>query len=119
MVTFKTSVRFKRLTPGLMRIVTVLYQIDDEAARGAAALAWLPDDLVVTSVNDSKHSTNSPHYRDVALDLRSHNVPEHRREDLRLQLAARLGPQFTVLLEDLGTPNEHFHLQVKKGTTYP
>jgi hypothetical protein len=37
---------------------------------------------------------------------------------LRRAVEEVLGPQFRALLEAEGTPNEHIHVQVKKGRTY-
>jgi hypothetical protein len=112
-VTFTATVRLKRLTPALKTILDVLYALDGSAA-------WFPPDLVVTSVNDSKHRSGSRHYVDEAVDVRSHNfASQGDRISFRELLANRLGPRFTVLLEDEGLPNEHFHIQPKKGTTFP
>jgi hypothetical protein len=36
-----------------------------------------------------------------------------------MTVQARLGPKFAVLFEDKDTGNEHFHIQVRKGGTYP
>lgn len=113
MVTFKDSVRLRRLTPALKRILDVLFDID-------GSTPWLPPDLVVTSLNDSTHGEHSRHYTDEAADVRTHNfaaaADAHTFRDL---LAHRLGQRFTVLLEDEGRPNEHVHIQPLKGTVYP
>lgn len=113
MVTFTPTVRLRRLTPALKTILDVLYTLDGSAP-------WLPTDLVVTSLNDAKHATGSRHFTDEAADVRSHSFasPGDRRA-FRELLADRLGPRFTVLLEDEGRPNEHVHIQPKKGTTFP
>lgn len=113
MLTFTPTVRLKRLTPALKTILDVLYALDGSAA-------WFPPDLVVTSLNDSKHGTGSRHFVDEAADVRSHSFASAvDRRAFRELLANRLGPRFTVLLEDEGLPNEHFHIQPKKGTTFP
>lgn len=113
MVTFTPTVRIRRLTPALKTILDTLYTVDGSAP-------WLPPDLVVTSLNDSTHGIGSRHYDDEAADVRSHtfHTPADRVA-FRELLAERLGARFTVLLEDEGRPNEHFHIQPKKGTTYP
>lgn len=110
MVTFKPSARLRRLTPALKRMLDVLCELD-------GSQSWLPPDLVITSINDSQHGVGSRHYTDEAMDLRTHDVAD--RHAFHALLAERLGPRFTVLLEDEGQPNEHVHIQPKKGTTYP
>ena len=109
MVLFKPSVRFKRLTPALLRILTVLFDLDN--TRYAVIEGGIPEDLVVTSVNDSKHMQGSRHYTDEAVDLRTHNFPSKAsRRAFRDLLKDRL-PGFDVILEAEGTANEHIHIE--------
>lgn len=114
MVMFKSTVRLKRLTPALLTMLNALYAADLEKLVGQ------PEDLVITSGNDSTHAANSRHYTDEALDVRSKTfINEATKEQFRVTLEANLGPQFRVLHESNGTPNEHYHIQVKKGQTFP
>ncbi len=122
MITFKSSVRLHRLTPALKVILDHLWAVDT----GGVGFVWgdqewpLPADLVVTSINDGPHMKGSRHYTDEALDLRTHNFASRStRRAFRAYFADRIGPRFTVLLENEGTPDEHIHIQPKKGTTYP
>lgn len=114
MIHFKDSVRIKVLTPALRHIIIVLDNLN------AQAIPNYPVNWTITSINDSKHMAGSKHYINQAVDLRSKNFGS---KVLKLEFVERLsfalGPQFTVLYENAGTPNEHFHIQVKKGTTYP
>lgn len=116
-VSFKDSVRFKKWTPALSRILEVLHQLQNSGK-------WVPD-LVVTSVNDSAHSKTplSRHYTDEAVDIRTHNfTSEQDTLDFIKMLTALLDrdkDKFTVIYENVGTPNEHIHVQVKKGKKYP
>ncbi len=113
----KDDVRFRAFTPGLVRILSAL---DSIALSGPALVPGLPDELVITSANDSTHGPSSRHYKDEALDVRSRTFPNQASKDLfRMTLQSRLGPKFTVLLEGEHTANEHFHVQVKKGGTFP
>lgn len=110
MVRFKEGARVHVLTPALLRIFTVVVQAD----------AYFPEDMVITSVNDSTaHRPDSAHYRDEAIDLRCNDRPHHVDLDLLRFLEGTLGPKFTVLYEAAGTPNEHIHIQLKKGRTWP
>lgn len=113
----KEGVVFRRFTPGLLRILDALSSI---ALSGRALVPGMPDDLVITSANDSTHLPSSRHYRDEALDVRSKSFTTRAAKDIfAMTLRARLGPKFTVLFESEGTEHEHFHVQVRKGGTYP
>lgn len=109
---FKSNVRFKRWTKALNEMITASDIIMNR-------YEWIPE-LIITSVNDSVHNKNSRHYKDEAIDIRSKNF-KNLQDKLMFKsaLADELGPKFTVLLEGLDTPNEHFHVQVKKGETFP
>ena len=110
-VACKTSVRLKALTPALLRLLRGVYAVAEQAAD-------VPT-VVITSINDSMHSTSSRHYTDEAIDLRSKNFPTlTAKAAFAANLRAELGPAFTVLFEGAGTDNEHWHLQPRKGTTY-
>ncbi len=112
MLACKDTVRFKRFTPALVRLLTVLADLVDMSAAS-------PDPLVITSAHDSQHDPHSRHYTDEALDLRVHDFPDATAvTTFRMQLESRLGPQFTVLFEDEGGPNAHLHVQVKKDHVY-
>lgn len=112
MLTCKDTVRFKRFTPALLQMLAVLGAL-------AATYSAAPDPLVITSANDSTHDPHSRHYTDEALDLRTHNfMSPTARHLFQTALIARLGPQFTVLLENEGGPEEHLHVQVRRGMTY-
>lgn len=109
----KPGVRFKGFGPAMMRLLTAL---TDLAEYGTG----LPEQLVITSANDSTHSPRSRHYRNEAIDIRSRNFPTRKAKRAFREMYERaLGPKFRVLFEGDGTPNEHFHAQVKKGQRYP
>ncbi len=111
MLECKETVRFKRFTPAMLRMLAVLGDLADADVT--------PKPLVITSANDSNHAKDSHHYSDEALDLRTHNFASQGAViRFKLLLEKRLGPQFTVMFEDEGTPNEHLHCQVRKGLTY-
>ncbi len=117
MIIFKSTVRILHYSPALHYMLTRLLDYDDYYPNGA------PLELVVTSINDSSHGVDSKHYKDMAIDLRSKNFPNSLKQDFVEKFAHHLnilskGTRYTVLLEGLGTANEHFHIQVAKGTTY-
>ena len=110
-VKVKEGVEFTRIAPGGFRLLE--------------AIAWTAlntrIDLTITSACDGAHSgPDDPHHRGEAYDLRSHDMLPHQKQDVLQTLGAALeANRFYCFLEAEGTPNEHFHLQVKKGTTYP
>jgi len=111
-VTCKVSVRFKGFTRGLIRILAgVLVVAERTKIR----------EIVVTSANDGRHSQRprSRHYTNEALDIRSRNFKTDAARQLFLRrLRRELGIAFYVAYEHGGKPSAHFHVQVRRGTTY-
>lgn len=111
-IQFKESVRIKAWTPGLSEIMNYLESIQNR-------FDWIPE-LTITSCNDSVHLPNSQHYKDMAIDIRSHNfVDLTAKENFITMLQGGLGPKFLVLFESVGTDNEHIHVQQVRGVTFP
>ena len=103
-ITFKdASVKANKIRPEIF------------SAIATAADVWEnygADELVVTSLNDGSHRQGSYHYTGDAVDIRSKNLPSSAaKRNARDLLAARLGKDFDVILEDLGGPNEHVHIE--------
>ena len=96
MLSLKTNCRIKDLSPQAMLGITIC----------SSVYAAHDYDCVVTSINDSRHMTNSLHYRGYAFDLRIWMIPEEMRESFAAELAAALGPEFDVVLED-----DHIHVE--------
>lgn len=119
-VTFKNNCRFKRITPALIHFLHCIHEVQNKHD-------WLPN-LVITSANDSNHVENSRHYLDEAWDIRTHYfVSLMEKEKFMAALSLYLNHSdrclregaFYVSLHSPNTPNEHIHVQVKKGQTYP
>lgn len=110
-ILFKANCRIKELTPFLLRVFDVLDWM------GVARKIPVKE-LTITSIYDGVHSKNSKHYTGNAVDVRSKNFPSSsaKREFMALleEELDNYGFAHTVLLEDEGKPNEHFHVQVKK-----
>lgn len=107
------GVYFDVLTPGLVMMFAAIVSIHKNK------IIKQPIDLVITALKNGVHSTNSRHYTNEAIDLRSKNFPTDESKLLFCEkLQSFLGPEFTVLMEDAGKPNEHFHIQVKKGLKF-
>lgn len=67
-------------------------------------------ECVITAGTDGKHMEKSLHYVGKALDLRTNNVPG-RALQLKVELQQALGKDYDVVLEAVGTPNEHCHVE--------
>ena len=110
MISCKESVRLKVLSKEILHIFDVLYSLNQEQIPNYAI------DWFITSINDSKHKEDSKHYINKAVDLRSHNFDNQlNKMEFKERLTFALGKDYTVLLEDIETANEHFHIQIRKG----
>ena len=73
-------------------------------------------EMVITSVNDGTHGKNSLHAIGHAFDIRVHNLQATKEEienlalDILEALGGPVGP-FDVVVESLGTPNAHIHIE--------
>ncbi len=72
---------------------------------------------IITSANDfSGHASNSAHYVGAAVDLRIKDIGSlNTRENLVKVVKMRLDDRFTILHEDIGSENEHLHVQLRRG----
>jgi hypothetical protein len=107
----KNGVEFTTIAPGGFRILAAL----DQAAKLSTVDLW------ITSACDGEHSGPAdPHPKGEAYDVRTHDLEPARKNGLVKFVMSILGfERFYGFLEDAGTPNEHAHFQVKKGTEYP
>jgi hypothetical protein len=68
----------------------------------------------ITSANDfGCHARFSKHYMNLALDFRMRDVPKENRGELVSAIKKALGERFFVLWEDVGTLNEHLHVELR------
>ena len=105
---WKNSVRFDDLHAAM---VFAAMRIDAIYANFGVDQCW------ITSANDSAHAAKSKHYDGRALDFRTKNVSGNVVGTLTNAIREALGPQYTVILEDLSRPNEHIHVQYN-GSAY-
>jgi hypothetical protein len=98
----KPGVRLGRMQP---HVVLIIVAVND--------IFWsLGLECVITSIDDSVHSANSLHYKGLAIDFRTHYAQLNGKEqELCNSVKHALGPEFDVVLEGLGTPNEHLHVE--------
>jgi len=64
------------------------------------------EELVITSITDSRHSKNSRHYIGLAADLRTRYFDKPTALRVANELKTELGDEFFVLLE-----STHVHIQ--------
>lgn len=98
---WEDTVKFDKLHPAMVLAALRV----DAIISPLGVVCW------ITSANDRVHMTNSKHYEGKALDFRTHAIPQDRKKELLPIVKSALGPQFTVLFEDEGTPNEHLHVE--------
>ncbi len=77
-------------------------------------------DLTITSGSDGLHSgPDDPHHHGNAYDVRSHDLDPINKQQFLANMNNLLpNGRYFYFLEDAGTANEHFHIQVKKGTEF-
>jgi hypothetical protein len=103
---FKSGVSIRGISPEMLFGWIVVVEV----------LAAAGYDCIVTSGNDSRHARGSRHYIGHALDFRSkHVLTLAEKRTIELEVQNRLAPlnDFDFFLEDVGTDNEHYHLQYK------
>jgi hypothetical protein len=107
----KDGVLFEKISPSGFRILSAIDQVSNK---------WCKD-VTITSGTDGQHSgENDPHHRGEAFDVRSQDFTQVDKTQFLNDVMQILGfERFYGFLESPETDNEHFHFQVKKGTTYP
>ena len=63
-------------------------------------------ELVITSINDARHSKTSLHYSGAAVDIRSRNIPDKEFLLKKCKEALGYSPDFDMILEF-----DHYHLE--------
>jgi hypothetical protein len=97
----KEGVVFKRFLPEILHALPIISSVFNQRGK----------ETIITSGNDGVHKHNSRHYRDMAIDLRSHHLLDGIQRHLVFEeLKARLGIHYLVLFENEGAANEHFHI---------
>ena len=103
MLSLKPGVRILGLTSQACLIALVVERI--YAKYGA--------DCVVTSGTDGKHGFSSDHYIGNSLDFRTHPLRALNLDpyEIHKEVKAALGAEFDVILEFVGTDQEHLHAE--------
>lgn len=72
-------------------------------------------DCIITSMHDGVHSVNSLHSRGGlcrAIDYRTKHLSDMEKTFIVNGIKEALGANYDVILESLGQPNEHLHIEV-------
>lgn len=76
-------------------------------------------DITITSGSDGEHSgPEDPHKYGNAYDFRSKDLKQSDKVRVLAMIMLQLGSNFYGFLEDPNGPNEHFHIQLRKGTQF-
>lgn len=98
----KPGVKLRDLSPQMALANAVVKSVCDQFS--------VP--CVITSANDATHSVKSLHYSGRALDYRTKYFQLNGHElAFRNAVKEALGDEFDVVLEAIGTPNEHLHVE--------
>lgn len=106
----KYGVLFTVIAPGGFRILSAI----ERTARACGV------DLTITSACDGMHSGPAdPHHRGEAFDVRTHDLGMDAAQRVLQAIKGELNDGFFAFIESPNTDNEHMHIQVRKGATYP
>ncbi len=92
----KHSVKLKDLQPQILLAVMVADAIYRRHGK----------ELVITSMNDSRHGKNSIHYEGNAVDLRTRYFDSQEKLEVYREIKKRLTVDFDVVLE-----SDHIHIE--------
>lgn len=68
-------------------------------------------EAICTSALEGKHRSGSLHYRGHAIDLRTNDLPLSTKYRLLEELRSELGDGYDIIIEHVGRPQEHIHLE--------
>lgn len=110
MIYMKPGVEFTTIAPAGFLILQALKTVSRN----------LGVNLTITSACDGDHSgPTDPHKSGEAYDVRSHDFGPLFKDHILSEVMTELGKvHFFGFLEAPGEPNEHFHFQRAKGTTF-
>ena len=67
----------------------------------------------ITSLTDGTHQRESYHYKNLAMDLRTSDLPMERQEDYVKDLKEIMGSEYDVVLE-----SDHIHIEPSPESKY-
>jgi uncharacterized protein YcbK (DUF882 family) len=84
----------------------VQWQMFDAALKVEDVYGRYGHELTITSGTDGKHSPKSLHYKGLALDFRTRNVPQTQLPKIEREIKQALGNDYDVVFE-----GDHFHVE--------
>lgn len=122
-VRVKPGTEFAVIQPGGFALLSAIW----------AATQVLGHDLTITSGTDGTHSgLTDPHHDGRAYDIRTKGIDAmaaltqimaellaDNKDVITPSAGGYVTRYFFGWIEDVGNPNEHIHVQVRKGLTYP
>lgn len=115
MIELKPGVRIHGIRPEVVLAITVAEGIWGKAGTEV---------LTITAGIEGQHADGSTgtcpsgHYDGRAVDLRTKTLLGGQAAKVAKMLAAALGPDYFVLHENAGGPNEHVHCEWRPATAY-
>ena len=111
MIMFKSEVKLDFSSVAITHMLFNLSRVSNQ----------LGIDFTITSGNDGHgiHMRGSKHYINQAIDVRSKSFSPEMKKTIWESMKTQMGPKFFVDLEHEGRDNEHFHIQVRQGTSFP
>jgi hypothetical protein len=110
-IDLKAGVKLTHLTPAIAWAIFRMHEV--YLANGIAV-------LTITSADDYDHGQKGVpdeidpktlHGKGKAVDVRTHDIPRNRLDELVAEVRAKLGRDFEVLIEGRGMPSEHLHCE--------
>ena len=98
------TIGLQNLQPQLVLALIIVDQVMQKAGQEA----------LITSLNDARHSKTSLHYAGAAVDLRSKWFQYPGEVLVACKDALGNNPDFDMIWESQGQPNEHFHLEFQQ-----
>jgi uncharacterized protein YcbK (DUF882 family) len=84
----------------------VQWQMFDAALKVEDVYGRYGHELTITSGTDGQHSPKSLHYKGLALDFRTRNVPQTQLPKIEREIKQALGNDYDVVFE-----GDHFHVE--------
>lgn len=104
MIRFKQGTKTFGIRPELIMAILVAEGIYEQYTT----------DIVITSVNDGRHSRTSLHYSGNAVDLRTRELPEVKAQEVGEEIRNSLTSEYDVVVE---TDHIHIEFQPKRRIT--
>ncbi len=104
MIAIKPGAKITGLQPEILLALQIIYSV---------FRVYSVPVLTITEGTGAKHMEGSKHYKGLALDIRSKNIPEMTKTLIKHECNINLGESFDFFLEQAGEAGEHFHVELR------